>query len=81
MSAASLPKVSFSTYDQPKANLNSDKKLYNFQRNDNNLSNNKSSNNFSSKLFKSGDTRPARSLPPLNNSNGGVGVSMGGVVP
>lgn len=33
-------------------------------------------NNFSSKLFKSGDTR-VRSLPPLNNSNGGGG----GVVP
>ena len=82
MSAASLPKVSFSTYDQPKNNFNSDKKLYNFQRNDNHLSNNnKSSNNFSSKLFKSGDTRPARSLPPLNNSNGGASGSMGGVVP
>jgi hypothetical protein len=82
MSAASLPKVSFSTYDQPKNNnFNSDKKLYNFQRNDNNLSNNKSSSNFSSKLFKSGDTRPARSLPPLNNSNGGIGGTMGGVVP
>ncbi len=79
MSAASLPKVSFSIDDHPKNNFNSDKKLYNFQRNDNNLSNNKSSNNFSSKLFKSGDTRPGRSLPPLNNSNGGG--NMGGVVP
>jgi hypothetical protein len=72
MSAASLPKVSFSIDDHPKNNFNSDKKLYNFQRNDNNLSNNKSSNNFSS-------TRPGRSLPPLNNSNGGG--NMGGVVP